>query len=100
MRIKELEIDKRSFLFRMLEFIQEEVHRYTVSKMSNAKAKTIKRSSLEKIKGIGSTKAKKLLAHFGGISAIKSASFDELVAVKGITKNDAQSIIDYYHNGV
>ena len=63
-------------------------------------SKTIKKSSLEKIKGIGGAKAKLLLAHFGGISAIKNATFNELCAVKGITKTDAQSIIDYYKNGV
>ena len=60
----------------------------------------MKKSSLEKIKGIGAAKAKSLLAHFGGISAIKNASLDELKAVKGVSKSDAQSIFDYYHNGV
>ena len=68
--------------------------------MSNAKSKTIKKSSLEKIKGIGSAKAKLLLAHFGGINAIKNANFDELCAVKGISRGDAQAILDYYKNGV
>jgi excinuclease ABC subunit C len=68
--------------------------------MTNAKAKTVKKSSLEKIKGIGSSKAKSLLAHFGGIAAIKNATFDELIAVKGISKSDAENIVKYYTNGV
>ena len=46
------------------------------------------------------SKAKALLAHFGGISAIKGASLEELCTVKGISKKDAESIINYYHNGV
>ena len=97
---EEISIAREQAVYGLIFRIQEEVHRYTVSKMTNAKAKTMKKSSLEKIKGIGASKAKALLAHFGGISAVKSASFDELCAVKGISKNDAQSIIDYYHNGV
>lgn len=96
----EISIAREQAVYGLVFRIQEEVHRFTVSKMSNAKAKTMKKSSLEKIKGIGASKAKALLAHFGGIGAIKSATFDELCTVKGITKNDAQSIIDYYKNGV
>ena len=97
---EEISIAREQAVYGLIFRIQEEVHRYTVSKMSNAKSKTMKKSSLEKIKGIGASKAKSLLAHFGGIGAIKSATLEELCAVKGISKNDAKSIIDYYHNGV
>ena len=97
---EEISIAREQAIYGLIFRIQEEVHRYTVSKMSNAKAKTMKKSSFEKIKGIGASKAKLLLSHFGGITAIKNATFDELRAVKGITKNDAQSIFEYYHNGV
>ena len=97
---EEISIAREQAVYGLIFRIQEEVHRYTVSKMSNAKSKTIKKSSLEKIKGIGSAKAKSLLAHFGGITAVKNASFEELCAVKGITQNDARAIIDYYKNGV
>lgn len=97
---EEISIAREQAIYGLVFRIQEEVHRYTVSKMTNAKSKTVKKSSLEKIKGIGASKAKALLAHFGGIGAIKNASVDELVTVKGISKSDAQSIFDYYHNGV
>ena len=96
----EISIAREQAVYGLIFRIQEEVHRYTISKMSNAKSKTIKKSSLEKIKGIGAAKAKSLLAHFGGISPIKSATLDELCAVKGINPKDAQNILDYYKNGV
>ena len=96
----EISIAKEQAVYGLIYRIQEEVHRYTISKMSAAKTKTLKKSSLEKIKGIGSSKAKALLAHFGGISKIKVANYEELLSVKGISKTDAQNIIDYYHNGV
>ena len=97
---EEISIAREQAVYGLIFRIQEEVHRYTVSKMSNAKTKTMKKSTLEKIRGIGASKAKALLSHFGSIGAIRSASFDELCSVKGITKGDAQSIIDYYNNGV
>ena len=97
---EEISIAREQAVYGLIFRIQEEVHRYTVSKMSNAKSNTVKKSSLEKIKGIGASKANALLAHFGGISAIKGASLEELCTVKGISKKDAESIINYYHNGV
>lgn len=93
---EEISIAREQAVYGLIFKIQEEVHRYTVSKMSNAKSKTIKKSSLEKIKGIGPAKAKALLLHFGGLGAIKAASFDELCAVKGISEQDARNILEHY----
>ena len=76
--------------------IQEEVHRFTVSKMDSAKRKTLTKSSLTKINGIGDVKAKALLKHFGGIGAIKNANVDEIAAVKGISITDAENIRNYF----
>ena len=67
--------------------------------MSNAKRKTIKRSSLEKIKGIGPSKAKELLKHFGTVTAIKEASVDALAAAKGISRADAENIYSFFNSG-
>ena len=93
---EEISIAREQAVYGLIFRIQEEVHRYTVARMSNAKSKTIKKSSLENIKGIGPSKAKVLLAHFGGIGAIKKASFEELVAVKGISEQDAKNILNHY----
>lgn len=95
----EISIAREQAVYGMIYRIQEEVHRYTVSRMSTAKSKTVRTSSLEKIKGIGSAKAKKLLAHFGTLSAIREASVEQLSAVHGITGADAESIYAYYHKG-
>lgn len=93
---EEISIAREQSVYGLIYRIQEEVHRYTVSRMENAKSKTIKRSSLERIKGIGAAKAKALLAHFGGISAIKEASEDEIALVKGISRADAREISRYF----
>ncbi len=92
----EVDISREREVYVFLYKIQEEVHRFTVSKMSAAKRKTIKRSSLEKIHGIGATKAKKLLSAFGTLSALKSASVDEIASIKGISASDAKNVVQYF----
>ena len=76
--------------------IQEEVHRFTVGKVMNAKRSTMKRSSLENISGIGPNKAKSLLGAFGSISALKKATEAEILTVKGITRSDAHNVYEYF----
>ncbi len=93
----ELNIARHADVFRLIYGIQEEVHRYSVSRMTNAKRKTLKTSSLEKIQGIGPAKAKVLMNHFGTLKAIKSASLSELEAARGISKADAKAIFDYFN---
>ena len=95
---EEISIAREREVFSLIYRIQEEVHRFTVSRMDNAKRKTLRTSSLTKIHGIGDAKAKKLLAAFGGMGALKSASQDEIAAVRGITKADAASVWTYFHD--
>ena len=92
----EISIAKEQALFVFIYKIQEEVHRFTVSKMDSAKRKTLTRSSLTKIEGIGDAKAKILLKAFGGIGNIRNATEDEIAAVKGIGRRDAESIRKYF----
>lgn len=93
----ELSIAREPEVFRFIYRIQEEVHRYTVGKMTNAKLKSLKTSSLEKIKGIGPSKAKALLLHFGSLEALKNASKEDIIKVKGVNEANADGIIKYFN---
>ena len=93
---EEISIAHEREIYMLIYKIQEEVHRYTVSRMEAAKRKTLTSSTLTRIKGIGDTKAKKLLSHFGSISALKAASEDEICAVKGVSRSDAAAIAEYF----
>jgi len=93
---EEISIAKEQSVFVFVYKLQEEVHRFTVSKMDSAKRKTLKKSAFESIKGIGPTKAKALLAHFKTVSAIKEATKEELVKVSRISKADAENIIEFF----
>ena len=94
---EEISIARERELFSLVYRIQEEVHRFTVSRMDNAKRKTLKNSTLTAIDGIGDAKAKKLLAAFGGIRALKVASAEEIAAVRGISARDADAVWSYFH---
>ncbi len=92
----EISIAREQAVFRLIYQIQEEVHRYTVSRMTNAKRKTLKTSSLNEIPGIGPTKAKNLLLYFRGLGGVKAAGRDEFLKVKGITERNAEDILGFF----
>lgn len=79
--------------------IQEEVHRYAVRRMSDAKRGTLRTSELTKVAGVGSAKAKTILAHFGGLAAVKRADEKTLAAAPGVGPVLAKAIYEYFHGG-
>lgn len=97
---EEINIAREQAIFMLIYRIQDEVHRFTVNKVMKTKSASLTHSSLERIDGIGPAKAKKLLKHFGSLSAIKSASVEELSLVKGINSADAQKIFQYFNLNV
>lgn len=94
---REISIAAEAGVYSLIFRIQEEVHRFTVSKMMGAKRKNIKTSVLEEIEGIGKARAKALLSRFGGLSGVKSATEAELITVQGITSETAKKIIEYFN---
>lgn len=94
---EEISIARDRAVFTMIYGIQEEVHRFSVKRMSEAKRGTLKNSTLEKIPGVGRAKAKLLLSHFGGLAAVKSADRAALAAAPGIGPVLADEIYRYFH---
>lgn len=92
----EISIAQERGVYTFVYNIQEEAHRFAVKNSQGAKIKTMTRSTLEKIEGIGPKKAKLLLASMP-LAKIKTAEIKELEAIKGISAKDAKSIFDYYH---
>lgn len=92
----EINIAKDRAIFTLIYKIQEEVHRFTVGKTSNAKRSTLKHSLLERIDGIGPAKAKNLLLAFGTLSALKQASENDIAKVSGVSAKDAHNIYQFF----
>ena len=94
----DISIAREQSVFTFIYKIQEEVHRFTITRMSNAKRKTLRTSSLEAIDGIGEVKARALLEHFRSLRQIREADAEELRQVRGISARDAENIIAYFQN--
>ena len=86
-----------SAVFRLIEQIQNEVHKYTVEFMHKTYNKNTYRSELEQIKGVGEKKAQALLRHFKTYANLKSASIEQLTQVSGISTELARQIYLYLH---
>ena len=93
---EEISIAREREVFVLVYKLQEEVHRFTVSRMSAAKGRTLTHSSLTRIPGIGDAKAKRLLSALGGLAAVRAADEDALSAVPGISRADAARIRAYF----
>lgn len=94
---EEISIALDQAVYTVIYRIQEEVHRFSIRRMSEAKRKTVRVSELEKIAGVGKQKARVILKHFGGLAAIKRASEQELAAAPGVGPVLALAIYRYFH---
>lgn len=92
----EIAINSMRSAFTLVSEIQEEVHRFSVGFHHKKHTKKGLELSLTKIDGIGEKKAKELLKAFKTIKNIKSASVDELEKVKGINRELAEKIYEFY----
>ncbi|EQK41411.1 excinuclease ABC subunit C [[Clostridium] bifermentans ATCC 638] len=95
---KEIELDKTSNLYRFVASIQEEVHNYAISYHRSLRNKSLTKSVLDDIQGIGEKRKKALLSHFKGIEEIKVASFEDLLEVEGMNKSSAESVFKFFNN--
>ena len=83
-------------VFTLITNIQDEVHRFAIGYHKTLRSKSVTSSELLNIEGVGKGLAAKLLKHFGGISKIKKADFEEITKVKGIPRKTAENIIEYF----
>ncbi|CEK31665.1 excinuclease ABC subunit C [[Clostridium] sordellii] len=93
---KEIELDKTSNLYRFVASIQEEVHNYAISYHRSLRNKTLTKSILDDIQGIGEKRKKALLSHFKNIDEIKNATMNELLEVEGMNKTSAENVYNFF----
>ncbi len=91
-----IEMPKDSAGFLLLQQIRDESHRFAITSNRKKKNKSIKKSSLDKIKGLGPKKKKHLMNYFKSIQAIKASSVDDLCKVSGISIKLAKNINLFY----
>ncbi len=99
------QIGKESFtmpkhhkLMHYLQQLRDEAHRFAITTHRSKRAKTVTKSRLDDVDGIGQKRKKMLLNHFGSLEKIKSATIEDLMRVEGISKSAAQRIRDFFNN--
>ena len=88
---QEFEISEN--LMNLITKFQDEVHDTAISYHRKLRDKSITKSELDDIKGIGEAKKKTLLKYFGSVEKIRNSSIDELSKVNGINEELAKNIL-------
>jgi excinuclease ABC subunit C len=79
--------------------LRDEAHRFAIGAHRAKRAKAVGATPLDEVPGVGATRKRALLAHFGSAKAVARAGVDDLMAVDGISETLAQTIYDRFHTG-
>ncbi len=80
----------------LLQQIRDEAHRVAIQYQRLLRIHRMTESALDQIEGIGPIKKKRLLTHFKSVAALKKASLEEILSVKGIAKKDAERLLAFF----
>ena len=87
----------RDPLLYFVERLRDEAHRFAVGSHRARRKKDIREAGLQEIPGIGPTRKRALLRHFGTVKAIERASLPDLAQVPGINAEIARKIYEFFH---
>ena len=94
---KAFKFEKNDPTLFFLQRLRDEAHRFAISAHRAKRKKSISRSLLDQIEGIGSIRKRALLNHFGSARAVESASFNEIKSVEGVEEKVAKKIYNFFH---
>ncbi|TNC17397.1 excinuclease ABC subunit UvrC [Georgenia sp. 311] len=78
----------------LLQRLRDEAHRFAITAHRGRRSKAMTRSVLDDVPGLGPTRQKALLAHFGSVANLRRATPEEIAAVKGVGLRTAQAVVD------
>jgi excinuclease ABC subunit C len=82
-----------------LQRLRDEVHRYAIGAHRAKRSKAITVSPLDEVPGVGPSRKKALLLHFGTARAVRNASLEDLQKAPGVSAAVAQTVYDFFHAG-
>ena len=95
-----MKLPRRDPLLYFIQRLRDEAHRFAIGSHRARRKKDIREAGLQEIPGIGPTRKRALLHHFGTLKAIERASLDDLAQVAGINEDTARKIYNFFHDSV
>ena len=95
---EEIPIDTHSEGFKLITRIQDEAHRFAIEYHRSLRSKAQVKSVLDDIPGVGPSRRKALMRHFGSIGEIREATVERLCEVPEIPEHIAQQIYDFFRS--
>lgn len=82
-----------------LQRLRDEAHRFAIGSHRIIRNKSIEISVLDDISGIGPSRKKALIHHFGSAKAVQDATIEDISKVRGISREMAKKIYGFFHSG-
>ena len=77
--------------------LRDEAHRFAIGAHRQKRSKAVGATPLDDVPGVGATRKRALLSHFGSAKAVARADLSDLKAVEGISDAMAETIYDFFH---
>jgi len=91
------QMEMRDPVLYFLQRLRDEAHRFAIGTHRAKRTKAISKSPIDEIAGIGPSRKKALLHHFGSGAAVARAGLADLESVEGINRTVAKKIYDHFH---
>ncbi len=96
-RAQSMMLEPRDPVLYFVQRLRDEAHRFAIGAHRARRTKAIGANPLDDIDGIGPTRKRALLLHFGSAKGVSRASVSDLETVPGISTETAQRIYDHFH---
>ena len=92
-----MKLEPRDPVLYFIQRMRDEAHRFVIGSHRKLRQKGLREAGLQEIAGIGPSRKRALLHHFGTLKAIEHASMADLAKVPGISAESARRIYEFFH---
>ncbi|MHC2624903.1 excinuclease ABC subunit C [Bradyrhizobium huanghuaihaiense] len=92
-----IKLEPRDPVLYFIQRLRDEAHRFVIGSHRKLRKKDIREAGLQEIPGIGPSRKRALLHHFGTLKEIERASIADLGKVPGVSAESARRIFEYFH---
>jgi excinuclease ABC subunit C len=92
-------LESRDPVLYFLQRLRDEAHRFAIGTHRTRRSMGISRSALDEVPGIGASRKRALLHHFGSARAVATATLEDLQAASGVSRTLAKKIYDHFRSG-